>query len=104
MAVSGFQHHFGHSNFHHLLDCVRVHVSIHLSQAGQRRGRRPKRETMKIWVDDIRTPPDNTWIWAKTSHEAIVLLTLSHVNDLDIEAMSLDHDLGGDDTSRRIVL
>lgn len=26
---------------------------------------------MKIWVDDIRTPPDETWIWLETSDEAI---------------------------------
>jgi hypothetical protein len=62
---------------------------------------------MKIWVDDIRTPPDETWEWAKTSQEAIDLLEgICQVGMLwvPLEEMSLDHDLGGDDTSRRIVL
>ena len=64
---------------------------------------------MKIWVDDIRTPPDETWRWAKTSAEAIRWLTNSKIVNWrpgwgGIEIMSLDHDLGGDDTSRPIVL
>ena len=64
---------------------------------------------MKIWVDDIRTPPDETWRWAKTSAEAIRWLTNSKIVNWrpgwgGIEIMSLDHDLGGDDTTRPIVL
>ena len=66
---------------------------------------------MKIWVDDIRTPPDDSWKWVKTSGEAIKLLSdyvkLKFDYELDIEyleVMSLDHDLGGDDTTRPIVL
>lgn len=62
---------------------------------------------MKIWVDDIRTPPDDTWIWYKTSKEA--LAALNHINRhypymLRFTRWSLDHDLGGGDTSRPIVL
>lgn len=45
---------------------------------------------MKLWVDDLRTPPDDTWTWAKTVAHAIALL----VSTPDIEVMSLDHDLG----------
>lgn len=65
---------------------------------------------MKIWVDDIRTPPDDTWQWYKTSKEAIgCLWTVQGVENVTnrkdiIELMSLDHDLGGDDTTRPIVL
>jgi hypothetical protein len=55
-------------------------------------------ERMKLWVDDLRTPP-NGWAWAKTSREAISLLSIKHVS-----ALSLDHDLGGDDTTRPVVL
>lgn len=51
-----------------------------------------------LWVDDLRPAPDG-WHWAKTSAEAIDALA-SQRWDL----MSLDHDLGGDDTSRRAVL
>jgi hypothetical protein len=46
---------------------------------------------MKIWLDDIRTPPDEAWEWAKTPGEAIALL---HSNG--VEVISLDHDLGFD--------
>lgn len=69
---------------------------------------------MNIWVDDIRTPPDDTWVWCKTSSEALWLLGVEkHVCDLfgevfgdyePIAVMSLDHDLGGLDTTRPIVL
>lgn len=61
---------------------------------------------MKIWVDDIRTPPSSDWIWFKTSRHAcewLVGMTLGD-NNLRIDVMSLDHDLGGDDTTRPIVL
>jgi hypothetical protein len=65
---------------------------------------------MKIWVDDIRTPPDNTWHWCKNSQDAISDLRNLYTaycqgEDFEqIEVMSLDHDLGGDDTTRPIVL
>ena len=26
---------------------------------------------MKLWVDDIRRPPDASWAWARTNAEAI---------------------------------
>jgi hypothetical protein len=55
---------------------------------------------MKLWVDDLRTPPDDTWTWAKTSTHAIHLLAPRR----QVTIMSLDHDLGGDDTARAIVL
>lgn len=54
---------------------------------------------MKIWVDDLRPAPEG-WVWAKTSKHAIGLLACG----CPVEALSLDHDLGGDDTSRAIVL
>lgn len=69
---------------------------------------------MKIWVDDIRTPPDNSWFWAKTSEDAIQELIVSKMmfeGKLGgicsmgfITVMSLDHDLGGDDTTHPVVL
>ena len=54
---------------------------------------------LKLWIDDLRIPPSN-WTWAKTSQEAIDILSRS----TSIEIVSYDHDLGGDDTSRRVVL
>ena len=59
---------------------------------------------MKIWVDDIRIPPAWDWIWAKSSSEALVFLQNHLDADETVEIMSLDHDLGGDDTTRPIVL
>ena len=53
----------------------------------------------KLWVDDLRPPPDDTWRWVTTSSEAIQWL-----QDACIGTISLDHDLGGDDTTRPIVL
>lgn len=29
---------------------------------------------MRIWVDDIRTPPDDSWTWHKTSYETLMAL------------------------------
>lgn len=64
---------------------------------------------MKIWVDDIRPAPDG-WHWCKTSHEAIRSLAIwQGIEEFrgttgNVEVMSLDHDLGGDDTTRPIVL
>lgn len=55
-------------------------------------------DTRRLWVDDLRAPPAG-WVWARSSSEAIGMLKVSA-----FDAVSLDHDLGGDDTSRRIVL
>lgn len=59
---------------------------------------------MKIWIDDIRTPPDDDWKWAKTSDNAIQWLIAAESLGHTVEVMSLDHDLGGDDTTRFVVL
>ncbi|QRY62154.1 hypothetical protein JVX90_17450 [Gordonia sp. PDNC005] len=55
---------------------------------------------MKLFVDDLRDPPDDTWTVARTSAEALVVL---RGNEPVVE-LSLDHDLGGDDTTRPVVL
>lgn len=44
---------------------------------------------MRVWHDDIRLPPDESWEWARTNDEAIELLLHN-----DVEEISLDHDLG----------
>lgn len=43
----------------------------------------------KLWVDDTRRPPDDSWDWAKDASEAKKL-----AKDNDYDLMSLDHDLG----------
>lgn len=54
---------------------------------------------MRLWVDDMRLPPAEDWRHARTSAEALEVLSSSQVVE-----MSLDHDLGGDDDARRIIL
>ena len=69
-------------------------------------------------MDDLRPPPDSypspgnpgetispSWWWAQTSKAAID--TLSYHNGCGInpyDEISLDHDLGGEDTTRPVVL
>lgn len=45
----------------------------------------------KLWFDDIRRPPDNTWIWARTYQGAVDMFEKygSYIMEC-----SLDHDLG----------
>jgi hypothetical protein len=50
---------------------------------------------MKLFVDDIRTPIDPTWIIARSYDEFIKILNKEGLINFDI--ISLDHDLG--DTS-----
>ncbi len=47
---------------------------------------------MKVFLDDFREAPDG-WVRTRTSQETIELLKTGQV-----EILSLDHDLGGDDT------
>jgi hypothetical protein len=48
---------------------------------------------MKLFVDDIRIPPDQTWIVARSSGEALKMCSALWPTEL-----ALDHDLGGEDT------
>ena len=63
--------------------------------------------SLRLWIDDIRTPPDHTWDWVTTSEAAIALLKHFQRDGMlwiPREAVSFDHDLGGDDTSRNVVI
>lgn len=57
---------------------------------------------MKLWVDDERPAPDNSWAVARTSHEAISMLTFMNLT-VRVEEVSVDHDLGGDDTGFKVL-
>ena len=62
---------------------------------------------MKLWVDDIRPQPDASWIRAYTSTGAIrALQNMQHPAWYLIPRteIALDHDLGGDDTTRPVVI
>lgn len=49
---------------------------------------------MKLFHDDIRRPPDDSWLWARTNEAAANYLTVArNLGDPCTEA-SLDHDLG----------
>lgn len=54
---------------------------------------------MKLWLDDLRYPPDINWTWVKSVDEAIEWLKTGKV----IKA-SLDNDLGLEVEGRRLVL
>jgi len=54
----------------------------------------------KLWIDDLRPAPEG-WQQAYTSSQAIDWLEV-HWNW--ITEISFDHDLGGDDTSRKVIL
>lgn len=43
----------------------------------------------KIYLDDLREPPDQTWMWVTTVKAAIGFL-----NQGNVKTISLDHDLG----------
>lgn len=58
---------------------------------------------LKLWVDDVRSPPDESWNWAKTSREAIVILMGLNA-EVVLRSISLDHDLGDNDTTRPVVI
>lgn len=51
--------------------------------------RRDPTEPIRLWHDDVRPPPDDTWTWAKTNAEAAVALEFE-----DVAEASLDHDMG----------
>lgn len=51
--------------------------------------------TYKLYLDDLRDPPDDSWVVARSSDEAFIILNVKGLPDF----MSLDHDLGGDDTT-----
>lgn len=67
---------------------------------------------MKIWLDDLRPAPDDSWTWVKTSADALGILRghyagnvgLAPVINDPISVISFDHDLGGDDTSRPVMM
>lgn len=62
----------------------------------------------RLWIDDERVPPQN-WTgdpapdWATTSVHAINLLRNAQEWDQPYDVVSFDHDLGGDDTTVRVI-
>lgn len=52
----------------------------------------PAKEPTKLWFDDVRKPPDDSWIWCRTFQSAQAVMRI--FGNWITEA-SLDHDLGG---------
>lgn len=50
-------------------------------------------EFYKIWVDDIRYPPNTDWIWVKSVNQAKILIEILENTDSKM-LISLDHDAG----------
>jgi hypothetical protein len=50
---------------------------------------------MKLWVDDVRRPPSDDWLWATSVDQAITAIKMyeRHLFD-DTITISLDHDAG----------
>lgn len=59
---------------------------------------------MKIWIDDVRTPPEDVWQWAKTYSDGIALIDYAVLHGLQIDTISFDHDLGEEKTGYDIAL
>ena len=51
-----------------------------------------------LWLDDVHAPPSSDWQWAKTSRECI-----SAILARTFAVVSLDHDLGGQDTGAAVL-
>lgn len=49
---------------------------------------------MKLWLDDIRDPPDGTWTVVRNADACIAQLRCAQEVGRPIEEASLDHDLG----------
>lgn len=58
---------------------------------------------MYLWIDDLRPAPDG-WKHVTSSSQAINTLEWAKMMGVQLEAISFDHDLGGDDTTRPVVL
>jgi hypothetical protein len=54
-------------------------------------------DVIRLWLDDLRTPPDDSWTWVKTVADATALMEAGEVAEA-----SLDHDLGEDVDGREL--
>ena len=49
---------------------------------------------IKIWLDDIRTPPSNDWIWIKSVNAAKKYISMVSFYGTAEIMLSVDHDAG----------
>lgn len=62
---------------------------------GDGRKAKPMQPTGKLWLDDVRRPPDASWTWVKSVAEAEAALVSNDTANGKFVEWSLDHDLGG---------
>ena len=65
-----------------------------LSEQSESKGR--TLSNMKIFIDDQRTPPDDSWIVVRDLEELKLVLEKATTDGENIEIISFDHDLGQD--------
>lgn len=52
-------------------------------------------KTFKVWVDDMRQPPNDDWIWCHSTKEAIVAIKMyDRSYNAETILIDLDHDSG----------
>ena len=49
---------------------------------------------LKIWIDDIRTPPSEDWIWIKSVNAAKRYISMTSSYGVTDIMLSVDHDAG----------
>lgn len=49
---------------------------------------------MKLFLDDVRDPPDNTWVVVRSFDQATRVILAAQGSKDGIELISFDHDLG----------
>lgn len=50
---------------------------------------------MKLWVDDVRIAPFGAeWAWARSTHEAMLLIAKAEFMEDPFELIDIDHDAG----------
>ena len=49
---------------------------------------------IKIWIDDIRTPPSEDWIWIKSVNAAKRYISMTSSYGVTDIMLSVDHDAG----------
>lgn len=49
---------------------------------------------IKIWIDDIRTPPSKDWVWIKSVNTAKSYISMTSSYGVTDIILSVDHDAG----------
>ena len=49
---------------------------------------------IKIWIDDIRTPPSKEWVWIKSVDAAKRFISMASSHGIAEIMLSVDHDAG----------